>query len=543
MNTTNPNFQSRPQIMGNKGMASTPHPLASQAAIDILKQGGNAVDAAIAAASVVSVVQPFSSGLGGVGYATIYNAKEKKTEICEFSGHIPENTQHNSVPYKEGQLDIYALRAEKKNLKGSIIPGAVAGWEAMSQKHGQLPLAKSLNSAIELARDGFPISDLLCETIKEQRSNLISWETSKLVYFNQGELYQPGDNFKQTNLANTLKAIAINGAKEFYAGKVASDIVEYVNNNGGHFTKEEFAEYKVNWLEPITFQYKSHSIKLAPPPTSDVVFAESLNILSELHPEKWEQFSNAYIHANIEATKFGRTDRVTFIGDPNFDDSIPVDTILSNKYAKQQASRINMNKAMQVDPDPVINPKHTIQLCVVDQWGNAVNLLQTVGMHFGCSVVAGNSGVTMNGMLYFSPEDPSLPNSIKPNHRIEMNPLNLMVFDDKNELKLVLGSPGGKTVIQTVRQMLANVIDFDMNIQQAIDTPRFLSEQDGHTVTVEEMLLLTHPNIKQELEALGHKVEVVPAQHGCGQGIYINSRNHTLMGGSDFRRESYSLGY
>ncbi|MDA2933082.1 gamma-glutamyltransferase [Acidobacteria bacterium AH-259-D05] len=540
---TGDHFQSRPVVMGKRGVASTPHPLASEAAIEILKEGGNAVDAAVAAAAVVSVVQPFTSGIGGVGYATVYDVESKDVYILDFSGRVPTETRADLFPALQGRVDTVELENQRKNLLGSLTPGVIAGWEELLRRFGSISLRRVLSRAIELAEEGFPVSFLLHKTMVTQRHRLRQWKASERIFLQKGLPYQPGEILRQQDLSATFRQIAQGGSKEFYRDQVAHQLVDFFQRRDGTLSAADLADYKPTWLEPIKGAYRGYTVYGAPPPASDAVFFEALNILSLFSRENWQPGSVDYVHAGLEASKLGRSDRLHYFGDPDFVSPVPIQRLLSLEYARQQKRRIQTEQAFPGDPLPEISDSHTIQLCVIDRWGNAVNLLQTVGMSFGNAAVADQTGIVLNSMLYFSPLDSKNPNAIAPRRRIEMNPLTIMVFDEDEKLFLMLGSPGGKTIIQTVRQMLINVIDFGMNLQQAIDAPRFLIRPDGITAAIEIPLLEINPDLKKELEGLGHRVVLVPPSLGSGQGILVDPISGTRMGGSDFRTESYSLAY
>lgn len=532
-------FQSRPVVMGREGVVSAPHYLAAKAAVEILAAGGNATDAAVASAAVASVVQPFTSGLGGIGWAAHYDAETGRVRQLEFSGRVPQGTEHAMLPKGPRRTDWHALEAEGNNLLGSLVPGVVAGWEALLEDSGTMSLARVVKPAIDYARNGFPVSHRLHSAMRRSRDKLAAWPASGAVYLRDGEAYAPGEILRQPQLADTLEEVAAGGSEAFYRGPLADRIAAFMQANGGTLTKQDLAGYEPRWYEPIAARYRGYRVVASPPPASDAVMLEALNIL-ERFPKPGSVADPLYIHRSVEAAKLARSDRLAYFGDPEFVDEIPLERILSDDYARRQADRIG-EQAHSGDPAPPDAGAHTIQLAVVDGKGNAVNLLQTVGYTFGNGVVAGDTGILMNSMLYFAPADPNAPNAPAPGKRIEMNPLTVMVFDPADHLVFMAGSPGGKTVMQTVRQMILNFVDFEMNVQQAVDAPRFLSAPDGRTVLLERQLLGLNETLVEQLEARGHTVEIIEAGLGSGQAIVIDPGTGAQMGGADWRAESVSL--
>jgi gamma-glutamyltranspeptidase/glutathione hydrolase len=531
--------QSRPVAMGRNGVASTPHLLASEAAIDVMKRGGNAFDAAVAAGAVCAVVQPFSSGLGGLGWATVHDAANNKTEVLEFHGCVPQGTHAGLFRQgTDGLIDWQELEARGKSLLGSLVPGALAGWAELIRAKGTWKLADVLAPAILLARDGFPVSTLLHQTIVESSAKLQPWPASRRLFLPNGKPRAAGEWLVQPELARTLQSIADEGTGVFYDGPIGQSLARFYQANGGTLSERDLADYRPRWHEPLTGRYRGYTLKAAPAPLGDLSFLQGLGIHDQMPP-----FSHAmdadYVHASLESAKLVRADRKAQLGDVAGSDNFA--RLLSTDYLKAQAARIGATAASADTERP--SPPHTITLAVIDSAGNAVHLMQTVGYPFGAGAVDDETGIIANTSLYFADADPALPNGVAPGKRLEQNPAVMMAFDRDGRLAFVTGTPGGKTRVETVRQMVINIVDFGMNIQQAVDAPRFLSAPDGATAELEEDLARRAPTLAAELERRGHRVDITSRRFGTGQAVMIDAATGTRMAGADWRQESVALAY
>lgn len=535
-----PHWQSRPIAMGRTGCASTPHPLASEAAITVMRNGGNAVDAAVTAAAVCAVVQPFTSGIGGLGWASVYDRMSGAVEVLEFHGRIPAGTRSDLFsPGPDGTIDWMALEEQGRGLCGSLVPGLLAGWDELLRAKGTLSLADAIAPAIRLARDGFPVSTLLHESIVETMPRMRRWPGSQGIFLRNGAAYRPGEVLVQADLAATLERIATSGIGVFYDGPVGRRLVRFYQENGGTLSEADLASYHPRWHAPLVGSFRGHTIKAAPAPLGDLSFLQGL-ALHERCPRFAGPFDADYVHASLESAKLVREDRARYLGDTGASPE-SFEHLLGPGYLDARASLIGPAARQPAPQSP--GPPHTITLAVVDGAGNAVHLMQTVGLLFGTGAVADGTGIVTNGSLYFADADPCAPNGIVPGRRVEQNPVVMMVFDPSGRLFLVAGSPGGKTRVETVRQMLVNIVDFGMNVQQAVDAPRFLSAPDNRTAELEQELDRMAPALKHELERRGHRVVVAPRRFGTGQAIMVDPATGTRMGGADWRAESVALAY
>jgi gamma-glutamyltranspeptidase/glutathione hydrolase len=344
---------------------------------------------------------------------------------------------------------------------------------------------------------------------------------------------------RQPELAATLRRIADEGIGVFYDGPIGRSLVRFYEAHGGVLSVRDLAEYRPRWSPALTGSYRGYVVKAAPAPFGDVSFLEGLGIL-ERFPRFSGPFDPDYVHVSLESAKQVRADRRRFLGDAASDLEASLG-LLSPARLDAQAARIGAT-AHPGNPDSP-GPPHTITLAVIDEAGNAVHLMQTVGYPFGCGAVADETGIVANSSLYFADADPSLPNGVGPGKRLEQNPAVMMAFDDRNRLAFIVGSPGGKTRVETVRQMLVNVVDFGMNIQETVDAPRFLSAPDGVTAELEEGMARSAPDLQARLEARGHEVARVSRRFGTGQAVMIDPATGTRMGGADWRQESVALAY
>ena len=531
--------QSRPVAMGQNGVASTPHALASEAAIEAMKRGGNAVDAAVTAAAVCAVVQPFSSGIGGLGWATVHDAASGSVEVLEFHGCVPGDTHAGLFTSgADGLIDWQELEARGRGLLGSLVPGALAGWDELLRKKGTLSLGEALASAIRLADDGFPVSTLLHETIAEAAPRLAPWAASARLFLKDGRALPAGAMLRQPALAATLGRIASDGLGAFYDGPIGRGLVRFHAANGGALSARDLADYRPSWREPLTGTYRGVAVKAGPAPFGDLSFLQGLGIL-ERFSRYGGPFDPDYVHASLESAKLVRADRRAYLGDTGAGPDAFAH-LLSPAYLDAQAARIGAT-AHRGNPEPP-GPPHTITLAVIDKAGNAVHLMQTIGYPFGTGAMDDETGIIPNSSLYFADADPKLPNGVGPGKRLEQNPAVMMAFNE-GRLAFIVGSPGGKTRVETVRQMLVNIVDFGMNIQRAVDAPRFLSAPDGITAELEEGMARFAPDLAGQLEARGHRVAIVPRRFGTGQAVMIDAATGMRMGGADWRQESIALAY
>jgi gamma-glutamyltranspeptidase/glutathione hydrolase len=524
--------------MGRNGAVSAPHLLASQAAIEVLASGGNAVDAAVTAAAVSTVVQPFSSSVAGLGWATVYDRGSGTTEVLQFHGVVPAGLDPTVMrPDGAGLVDSAHLEAQGLALLGSLVPGAVAGWQELLARKGTWTLARVLQRPIALARDGFAVSELLAAAVARSLGRLARWPESTALLAPGGVPVQPGDRLVQADLGATLQRIAAHGAGELVDGETAGALVQFYRDNGGVLSMADLAAYRPTWHNPLVTSYRGHIVHAAPAPLGDAAFVSGLQVLDRFGPFRgWDD--PAYVHTSVEAAKLVAAERAHLLGYDT--DRATIDRLLGAEHVEELRGRIHP-LASRV-PTAGRRAEDTITLAVVDRDGNAVHLMQTVGSLFGTGAIAGSTGLFTNSSLYFVYVTGGA-NRIVPGQPVEQNPCVNMVFDAGGALKLVAGSPGGKTRVETVRQMLTNVLDFGMNLQQAVDAPRFLTASDGLTIDFESLYGPVAPALRHPLEAYGHRLRLVDERFGTGQAVAVDAASGTRFAAADWRAESVALAY
>lgn len=525
--------------MGRHGAASTPHLLATQAAIEVMKTGGNAVDAAVAAAAVCAVVQPSSSSIGGVGWATVYDASSRSVDVLKFQGAVPATLDPSVFrPDAAGILDWATLEADAPSLLGTLSPGVIPGYQALLEKHGSWTLGDALGSAIAIARQGFPVSRLLHDMATASLRRLQRWPESAARFLPGGDPPEIGALLVQADLAETLDRIARNGAAEVIDGETAQAVADYYASHGGALSAADLASTPVEWDRPLALTYHGYSIYAASAPLGDVSFLAGLGVLERLGPFDGPT-DPKYIHASVESAKLIRTERIRYLG-ADADPSV-IDWLMSAAHLNDVAAMVGAT--VSHDHVAPIPQENTITLTVVDERGNAVHLMQTVGTLFGTAAIVPGTGFFNNSSGYFAYVGGQGANRMIPGLGLEQNPCLNIVLDRDARLRMIVGSPGGKTRVETVRQMLVNVLDFGMNLQQAVDAPRFLASTDSRSIEFEAMYGALDPKLIASLESLGHRVQTVARNFGTGQGVAIDPTSQARIAAADWRVEAVALAY
>ncbi|RMF83146.1 MAG: gamma-glutamyltransferase [Nitrospinota bacterium] len=538
----------RPVVMGKQGMVATAHPLASQAGLRMLLEGGNAIDAAVAAAATLNVVEPYMSGVGGIGVLLCYLAREGQIRVLNFSGRAP----YAATP------DRYTPETKQVGLRSPLVPGNVAGWLTLLETYGSMERSRVLAPAITYAEHGAPVSYKNHRFIKENIPLLSRFPTSAQVFLPNGKAPRPGSLLSQPALAQSLRLIAEGGKEVFYRGELAERMVRFVQEQDGLLTLQDLADYEARWEEPITTTYRGYHVHVPPPNSSAFQMLATLNILEQFDLSSLGYGSPRLLHLLMEAIKLSVTDRIRYAGDPDHT-SIPLRGLLSKEYALSQQRRIDWQQASVVsgerysrEPAPEslrsgIPEEYTAglttHLAAADGEGNVVTITQTLGNAFGCGVLLGDSGIFLNNMAYWFEIDPDSdsPNLIAPWKRVDFCVAPMQVLH-KNAFLLSLGTPGSYGILQTTVQMLLNLLDFGMNIQEAIEAPRF-RYYEGRRVQMERRFPI---EVRKALQELGHQVEVIDEWSwtvGGGQGIWRDPESGVWQGGADPRRDGYAVGF
>ena len=501
-------------VYGKNGMVASEQGLATQVGLDILKQGGNAIDAAVAVGFALAVVLPNAGNIGGGGFMVLHDDKTGKDVAIDFREIAPAKASRDMYLDSQGNV------IDGKSLfthDASGVPGTVAGMEYALKKWGTMPLSKVLEPAIKLADKGFIVSDVLAQTLKEEKSTLGKWSASKAIFFKNGEPLKSGDLLVQKDLAKSLRLIAKQGAKAFYQGEIATKIAKEMQSQGGTMTLEDLKAYKVVERQPIIGDYRGYKVVTMPPPSSGGVhLIEILNML-EHYPIKEDGVNSAKnIHHMAESMKLAYADRSEYLGDPDFV-KIPVTGLTSKAYANELVKTIDDNKARLSSnikpgkPQPYESDQ-TTHFSVMDKAGNAVAVTYTLNLNFGSGIVVEGTGILLNNEMDDFSVKPGVPNAFGlvggAANAIEAKkrPLSSMtptIVMKNNKPWLVTGSPGGARIITTVLQSVVNTIDHEMNPAEAIITPRVHHQWLPDELRVEEGI---SPDTIKLLQDKGHKV-------------------------------------
>lgn len=501
-------------VYGKNGMVASEQGLATQVGLDILKQGGNAIDAAVAVGFALAVVLPNAGNIGGGGFMVLHDDKTGKDVAIDFREIAPAKASRDMYLDNQGNV------IDGKSLfthDASGVPGTVAGMEYALKKWGTMPLSKVLEPAIKLADKGFIVSDVLAQTLKEEKSTLGKWSSSKAIFFKNGEPLKSGDLLVQKDLAKSLRLIAKQGAKAFYQGEIATKIAKEMQSHGGTMALEDLKAYKVVERQPIIGDYRGYKVVTMPPPSSGGVhLIEILNML-EHYPIKEDGVNSAKnIHHMAESMKLAYADRSEYLGDPDFV-KIPVTGLTSKAYANERVKTIDDNKARLSStikpgkPQPYESDQ-TTHFSVMDKAGNAAAVTYTLNLNFGSGIVVEGTGILLNNEMDDFSVKPGVPNAFGlvggTANAIEAKkrPLSSMtptIVMKNNKPWLVTGSPGGARIITTVLQSVVNTIDHEMNPAEAIITPRVHHQWLPDELRVEEGI---SPDTIKLLQDKGHKV-------------------------------------
>ncbi|MBS3765580.1 gamma-glutamyltransferase, partial [Candidatus Bipolaricaulota bacterium] len=528
------------------GVVTSAHPLASKAGAEILSQGGNAVDAAVATAFALSVVEPYASGLGGEGIATIGLATGKDVVVDYKSvapGHVTEETN----------IDI------NYGAKGAAVPGVVSGLTHSLKKYGSMEMEQVLQPAIDLARNGFPMEKVFHDTLSAHGfyENMVdnpekfNLETVSKRFLEEGLLPEVGTTIKNPELANALELIAENGASAFYEGKIAESIAE---STDGWIRKEDLENYSPVEREPISSDYRNYMVLSPPPPVGGAIVVEELNILENFNLAHLGRYDHPLVvHLISQATMLGSRDGATFRADPDFSD-IPLEGLASDEFATERAKLINMDKAMEERrfDIPQGNPGNfqsqgkgvensespsTTQISVVDREGNAVSMTNTNSYFWGSQLFIGDYGFVLNNEIHnFTPAQYETLNTIAPYKRPRTVIAPTIVRRSDGSVYLVVGTPGAGRISTTIVETIVNMVDFNMPLTEAIKSPKFTSRLWYDELRMEK----GYPEATlEELKEMGHKIKLYPKLDLYFGGINAVqlTENNLMVGVGSYRRD------
>ncbi len=537
-------FASRSEVIATEGMAATSQPLATQVALDILKAGGSAVDAAIAANATLGLMEPTACGIGGDLFAIVWDAEKGELTGLNASGRSPESLtlQHfrdlglEGIPYL-GPLTV-------------SVPGAVDGWYELHQRYGRLPMSELLAPAISYAEQGFPVTQFIANLWQENVESRQGYAGVKEIYMPGGAAPKTGDVFRNPNLANTYKKIAEGGRDAFYKGDIAKTIDAYMAEHGGFLTIEDLAKHTSEWVTPLSINYRGYDVYELPPNGQGIVALQMLNILEGYDLRSMGFGSAQYLHTLIESKKVAYEDRAKYYADPDFYHA-PIEMLLSREYAAERRQLISDDKAATTYPpgDAKLETGDTIYLTVADADGNMISLIQSNYGDLGSGMTPEELGFQLqNRGQLFSLED-GHANIYEPGKRPFHTIIPAFVMKDGKPW-LSFGVMGGSMQPQAHAQILINLIDFDMNLQEAGDAARMRhsgSSQptdevmtDGGTVYLESGI---PESVREELRAMGHNIATARIAYGGYQAILRNDVQGVYYGASESRKDGQAAGY
>ncbi len=529
-------------VVSNKGMVVSQSVLASQIGADILAQGGNAIDAAVATGFALAVTLPQAGNIGGGGFMLVYLAEQQRTIAIDYREVAPRSAGRDLFLDELGEVDANKARFSHAS---AGVPGSVAGLVHALENYGKLPLSTVLKPAIELAEKGITVTQPLAYSLTHAEQRLRKWPASVGYFFREdGSLLRPGDRWQQKDLAVTLGKIARQGRDGFYKGSVADKIVAEMNQYGGLISLEDLANYKVLEREPVTGTYRGYTVAAMPPPSSGGVhLVQMLNILEGWELSKLGHNSADYLHLLIETMRRAYADRSEYLGDPDFH-PVPVTQLIDKAYAQTLQQGIDLTKASassDIAPGlkaPYESPQ-TTHFSVWDEAGNVVSNTYTLNFSYGSGIAITGAGFLLNNEMDDFSAKPGVPNAygllggaanaIEPNKRPLSSMTPTIVFR-QGRPAFTTGSPGGSTIINTVLQTVLNVVDFEMNIAEAAAAPRIHHQWQPDKVFVEPGL---NSDTQRLLRAKGHKI--VPSTRVIGRTQTISSDGEHTYGANDTR--------
>ena len=538
-----------------KGMVVSANSLASEAGLSMLKKGGNAVDAAVATTLAISVVEPFSAGIGGGGFLLFYSQKTGEIKALDFRERAPIKATRNMYLDANGKV---RSGASTDGYLAVATPGTVAGMYTVHRRYGKLPWQEVVKPAISLAKNGFIISDRVSwrsfSAYEVRKKTILNNPSAKDIFTRDGEYYQPGEKLIQRDLANTLEAISQN-PQSFYTGKIAQTIADDMAKNGGLITLEDLKAYKPIWRNPLCGNFRKAKICSMPPPSSGGIhLLQILNIIGDTDLQSLGWHHPNAIHLMVEAMKIAYSDRAKYLGDPDFV-KVPIQQLISPTYAKKRRQEINMKMttpSAEIKPEIKTLKKHesieTSHLNVVDADRNAVSLTFTINTGFGAAIVTPGTGILLNNEMDDFAAAPGVANSfglmgneansIAP-QKTPLSSMTPTIITENNRFKMAVGAPGGSTIITQVLQVILNVLEYKMDVGAAVSNSRIHHQWLPDELRVEAWSLdaLTLADLRRR----GHKIKEI-APWGNGNAIAV-TEDDTLEAAADPRGEGLPRGY
>ena len=537
----------RSVVHGTHGMVATSHPLAAQIGLDVLKRGGNAIDAAIATNAALGLLEPMSCGIGGDLHAIVWDAKSHKLYGLNASGRAPYRATRDFFAEKElKEIPLFGP------LSWSV-PGCVDGWEELRKKFGTMKLAELLEPSIQYAEDGAAVPETIGRAWvrAEEAGRLAITPDAQRTYLPHGYAPKVGQVFQNANLAATYRLIGKEGRDAFYKGAIAKKIVAFSEKHGGLFAMRDFEEHTSTWVDPVSTRYRGHDVWQLPPPTQGITVLQMLNLLENYDLKKMGPESADWWHLFLETKKLAYADRARHYADPAFA-KVPVSDLISKSYAQERAKLIDMAHGRTDQPagDPKLGHSDTVYLCVVDKDQNGVSLIQSNYHGFGSGMVPGDLGFALQNRGTLFSLDEKHANRLEPHKRPFHTIIPGMVTKEGRPW-FVFGVMGGDMQPQGQVQVLVNMIDFGMDVQQTGEAPRLehrgSATPTGRPAATDGGLVISEEGfpaaVLEELRRRGHRIGATQTNGGGYQGIRIDRKNGVLHGGSEARRDGCAVGY
>ena len=527
--------QGRSMVISQSGIVASESPLASQAGAAILARGGNAVDAAVAAQAAMTVVAPMWNGIGGDLFAIVYEAKTGKYYGLNASGWAPA-AQSIERLHQKGLREMPML-----GIESATVPGAVDGWQKLLDRFGTKKINEVLAPAIQIAQDGFPVTEWIALHFAKDVDLLRNNQAAARTFLISDRSPKMGEVFRNPDLAWSLRQIAQGGRDAFYRGEITKRLLALSAEHGGAFTAKDFSDYSSEWVEPISTTYRGWTVYELPPNLQGIGALEMLNIMERFELGKFGLNSTRALHVQIEAKKLAYADVLRYIGDPRTS-KLPVSGMLSKQYAAARAKLIDMDHAKcDVAPgSPVPDAGDTMYLSVVDREGNMISLIESNYAEFGSGLVADGTGFVLHDRGALFSTDPASPNAIAGHKR----PLHTIIpaFMQKDPVRIAFGIMGGWNQAQAHAQFVSHIVDFNQNIQAALETARFTKLSfGGCDVELENRV---PGNVRSELEAKGHKLIMhngFSDTFGGGQAVMRDYASGVNYGASDPRKDGAAI--
>ena len=537
---TGEKFASRSEVIGQNGMVATSHPLATQIGLDILKQGGTAIDAAIAANIALGLMEPTGNGIGGDLFAIIWDAESKKLHGLNASGPAPKNL---SIEYFQQQgLD----KIPSYGPLPVTVPGAVDGWVKLHERFGKLEFKSLFEPTIEYAKSGFPVTETIAHYLDRSQKRFETYPNFNDVWVKNGRMPKKGEIFKNPQLAQTLETIASQGRSGFYEGPIAKTMADFIQSEGGFLSYEDLASFHSEWTPPVSSNYRGYDVWELPPNGQGIAALQILNMLENFDLKSMGLFSAEYIHLFVEAKKLAFADRAKYYADPQFED-IPVEELISKSYAKERTKLLDVNNVAKADKAGMLKDGDTIYLTAADQYGNMISLIQSNYRGMGSGMVPPGLGFMLQDRGELFSLDKNHKNALEGGKRPFHTIIPAFVTKD-GEPFMSFGVMGGATQPQAHAQIIINMIDFGLNLQEAGDAPRIVhsgSSQptdevmiDGGTLSIETGFGV---EIEEQLAKKGHILKYERGIFGGYQAIML--KDGVYFGASETRKDGQAAGY